>query len=91
VSLEFGAVAIGKNETKAETAARIMAIGDALSKQRLKEKGIVSYPQYYHNRESFSKTLGNAEVFASLVSFVRSKLEKFATFSEKQERQVAAN
>ena len=52
-------------------------LSDALGEARRKEERAERYPQYYHNRESFVKELGDAETFAKIVQFIRSQIEAY--------------
>lgn len=54
---------------------RVVSIGNSIYTE--KEKKISeTNPQYYHNRESFSRALGQKEVFASIVELVRRKIKE---------------
>lgn len=54
---------------------RVVSIGNVLC-HRENKNGRLVYPQYYHNRESFAKKLGEAEVFAEIVEMVRKKIKE---------------
>ncbi|MDX9893503.1 MAG: hypothetical protein RB292_03755 [Patescibacteria group bacterium] len=65
ISLEIGSVE--------DTVGRVISIGNALSTEAEQKN---KNPQYYHNRESFSKGLGDAEVFAEIVRIIRRKIKE---------------
>lgn len=53
---------------------RTISVGNALSK-KFEETDKGQNAQYYHNRESFSRTLGDAETFKSIVELAHKKLQ----------------
>lgn len=65
MSLDIGSVDSGLG--------KVIAIGNSIS-TGLEETQQRKYPEYYHNRESFAKVMGEKDNFASLANMVRKKI-----------------
>jgi hypothetical protein len=71
-SLEIGAVFGNNQSLPGNVVGRVIAAGNYLGMAQ--KKGAET--QYYHNRESFSPEIGDADTFATLVRIIRHALER---------------
>lgn len=77
VSLEMGGFGDGPEDTSDNAVVgRVLTVGNALAAEH-ERKNTTHLPEYYHNRESFERHLGDADVFASLVQFIRKSVSEF--------------
>ncbi|MCK5026933.1 MAG: hypothetical protein KAS07_00790 [Candidatus Pacebacteria bacterium] len=74
LSLEMGGVLNEDKTLPNSVVGRVIAVGNWLGLNR-EDKLDQEIPQYYHNRESFSKELGDADVFADIVRKIRTAIE----------------
>jgi len=75
ISLEVGSVNHDDQTLPSAVIGRVVSVGNYLGLHR-NEKLEKEHPQYYHNRESFSRTLGDADVFAEIVRKIKQMLPK---------------
>jgi len=75
ISLEVGSVNHDNHMLPSAVIGRVVSVGNYLGLHR-NEKLEHEHPQYYHNRESFSRALGDADVFAEVVRKIKQMLPK---------------
>jgi hypothetical protein len=92
LSWEIGFIGEEKSSLPGDVIARVVAIGNALGEERKKTEAMAEshYPEYYHNRESFIKELGEPKVFAKVVNFIRRQIESHYELAEKIVKKKAA-
>jgi len=74
LSLEIGSVFHEDQTLPSAVVGRVVSVGNYLGllrQQRLETEN----PEYYHNRESFAKELGDADVFAHIVENIEKAME----------------
>jgi len=89
LSWDVGFIEDQKSSLPGDVISRVMAIGNALGEAR-KGRLKTGYPEFYHNRESFVEKLGQPDVFAKIVRFIRRQIEDhYEVPSEKKVLQAA--
>jgi hypothetical protein len=75
MSIDMGGVMYEDTSLPCSKVGRVIACGNHLGEIRKKEYR-KEYPEYYHNRESFVKEFGRADVFAGIVDKIQEPLER---------------
>ncbi|MFH1207486.1 MAG: hypothetical protein V1668_02665 [Patescibacteria group bacterium] len=86
VSLDAGTLSGGNQASDSYLLGKIVAIGNAID---VGLSASQKTPQYYHNRESFSKELGRADVFAELVKLIRRSMTERYSFTVQGQAEAA--
>lgn len=72
-SLDIGGFLPDRDEeSPGSVLTRVISVGNALAQKSKTDEPV--YPQYYHNRESFARELGRADIFEKMVQYVRRKI-----------------
>jgi len=88
VSLEVGSNAHGDPTLPGAVVGRVVSIGNELSVAQRSASD--HFPQYLHNRESFSRNFGEAGVFADAVDIIENEVKSRYVHRETKDSRFAA-